>query len=320
MSDDFFDHPDLRDPEWGAKLKRETRRSFWRRNRLRFGVVLAVLAVVAGVVVYNTSREEPPVAAMSPAVSPQSSATTPTAAPVATSTSVQTDVRTGGKVDLRQPFAGTPAAGWRDGDAGLVMPEVKSVNGFSTADVTEAVTEARAAFIAARLDRRVIQDGNVDVLAELFAPDAQKTARDETGFRQRIKPGFRLLDVAPKVNGQLTVEPGKKGELSIRANYVVVYAFDTDNPGDLVDEMDILAVVRTDQRYVFRKDLSFARSSWGLWLDRTEGYSYSIACSAAKEGLLAPAYSERRLGGGNGSADRAKVFDPNAPMMAADTC
>jgi hypothetical protein len=319
VSDDIFDHPDLRDPEWGVKLKRERRRSFWRRNRLRFGIVLGILAMVAAVVVYNTSRDQPPAEAMPPAVTDQSLATTPTAAPVTTPTSVQTDVQTGGKVDLRQPFAATPAAGWRDGDAGLIMPEIKAVNGFTAAEVTEAVTKAREAFIAARLDRRVIQDGNVDVLANLFAPDARRTVHDEPGFRQRIKPGFRLLDVPPKVNGQLTVEPGKKGELAIRANYVVVYAFDTDKPGELVDEMDILAVVRTDQRYLFRKDPAFALSSWGLWLDRVEGYSYSIACSAAKEGLLAPAYSERRLGGG-GTADRARMFDPNAPMAADDTC
>lgn len=144
-----------------------------------------------------------------------------------------------------------------------MVPAVTAVNSFPAQKVTQALTKAREAFIAAFLDRRVIQDGNVEVLAAGFAPDTRKHQREDTANRIRIAPGFRLLPVSPKVTGSMSVEPGDRGELKIRANYAVAYAFDIDDPKRIEDVMDIVAVVRLDWRYVYRDGGTFEAGSRG---------------------------------------------------------
>ncbi|WP_143446460.1 hypothetical protein [Kibdelosporangium aridum] len=225
-------------------------------------------------------------------------------------------VETRVKVDLAQPFAGTPAAGWSDGEAGILMPPATEMNGFSAQKATEALTAARKAFIAAYLDRQVIQDGNVELLAALFAPDIRAEERADTTNRVRIAPPFKLLPVSPKVTGTMTVESGEKGELNIRAGYSVAYAFAIDDPAEIRDAMDIVSVVRVDKRYVFRDGDTFEAGSQGLWPgDGSVILFYSIACKPLEQDLLAPAYSERAYGGADTSdEDRAKIFDPSKPM------
>lgn len=311
-NDNIFDHPDLAGAEWAAKERQQVRRSFWRRHRLRLSVLLVLAVVIAGAVVYNVFR---PKDAAPAEVLPASSQGSVTTTGTATSTAASF------KVDLRQPFLGTPAAGWGDGEAGIVVPQAVALNGFPAAKVAEALDKARTAFIESRLDRKVVQDNNIDSLVNVFAPDAQKAIRDEPAYRNRIKPGFKLIDgVAPKVSGKMTVEAGKKGELVIHLNYVVAYAFYTDKPEDLTNAMDIVVVERSDQQYVFHEDETVAKSSWGLWPDKAEGYLYSMACTPAKEGLIAPAYSERRLGLGPETSASVNAFDPNSPIRTDTTC
>jgi hypothetical protein len=307
LSDDIFDHPDLRDPAWAGKVKREMRRSYWRRNRKRFVVLAAVVSLVTVAVAYLVGREKSlPAAAQ---MQTETAATTPTS------------VTNRAKVDLKQPFVGTPAADWSDGEAGLVMPVATEMNGFPATKVSDALTKARQAFIEAHLDRRVLQDNNVEPLAAVFAPDVQQAIRTDSGYHTRIKPGFRLLDVPPKVNGKLTVGPGKPGELVVDAKYVVAYAFYTDKPEDLVDEMDIVSVIRIDQQYTFHDGPPYEPGKWGVWPGKGDSYWYSIGCEAAKEGLLAPAYSEPRLDiPGARHLDRSTMFDPENPVSAENNC
>jgi hypothetical protein len=299
---DIFDHPDLRDTDWSAKLRREVRRSRWRRNRTRVLVVVVVAAVV-GLVVYVALRPKEN--------RPDQSA--PVVQPVPTTPTTPTSVVRTPKVDLKHPFVSTPAAGWADGEAGLVVTQT-AVDGFSTDKVSKALNQARAAIVAARLDRRVIQDGNVEVLAALFAPDAQREVRDDNGqLRLRIKPGFKLLDVPPKVTGTLTATAGeKKGELVVHANFVIAYAFDRDHPDLLRDPMEIVAVTRYETQYRYF-DEHFVKASQGLWQGDTKGLWYSVGCKASKEHLLAPSYSEIVMDIG-GAPSASAVYDVNAPM------
>ncbi|GAB3903341.1 hypothetical protein GCM10029964_095130 [Kibdelosporangium lantanae] len=309
MSDenDIFDHPDLRDTDWSAKLRREVRRNRWRRNRTRV-LVLVVVAAVAGLVGYVALRPKEN--------RPDQAA--PVVQPVPTTPTTPTSVVRVPKVDLAHPFATTPAAGWADGEAGLVVPEATAVNGVGAATVAKALDQARAAVVESHLDRRVIQDGNVDLYAALFAHDAQQEIRDDNGqLRLRIKPGFTLLDVPPKVKGTLSVTAGdKRGQLVVHANLAIAYAFNTDNPDQLRDAMDIVSVTRYDQKYVYLDD-SFVKVAQGLWAGDTQSLWYSVACTPSKDHLLAPAYSEAKSGVG-AMPDTSAAFDPNAPMPAGN--
>ncbi|MBP2324611.1 hypothetical protein JOF56_004996 [Kibdelosporangium banguiense] len=278
-------------------------------------ITLGFVAALPALALYGLARDADQVGFKPP--EPPSAATT-TGLPT---TTTPTTMQAGVKVDLAQPFVGTPAAGWSDGAAGVVVPPASAVNGFTAMKVGEALKKARDAFIASKLDLKVIQDGDVELLAGLFAPDMSDQVRTSPDYRTRIAPGFKLLPVPMKVNGQMSVEPGDKGELVIRANYAVAYAFHIDNPNEIRDVMDIVAVVRSDHKYVFREGATFARSSQGLWLNGGHTTTYSMACTPLKEGLLAPAYSERRLGlPGQGESVRERMFDPNAPMPEGNTC
>lgn len=308
---DIFDHPDLRDTDWSAKLRREVRRSRWRRNRTRL-LVIVVVAVVTGFVVYVALRpKENKPDQSAPVVQPVP--TTPV------STTPTTSVPPTNKVDLTRPFLSTPAAGWSDGVDGMVVPQATAVNGFSADKVTKALNLTRDALSASYLDRRVIQDGNVEVLAGLFAPDGRADIRDQPTRHVRIKSGYRLLDASPKVKGELTVSAGEKGEIVIRANFAVAYAFYTDHPDRLQSAMDIVAVLRFDNQYVYRESGQFAKSSWGLWAGAGENFWYSISCSALKDGLLAPAYSER-LNDVVVPIASSVAFEPSAPMPTTGNC
>ncbi|MFD1052511.1 hypothetical protein ACFQ1S_46435, partial [Kibdelosporangium lantanae] len=89
-------------------------------------------------------------------------------------------------------------------------------------------------------------------------------------LRLRIKPGFTLLDVPPKVKGTLSVTAGdKRGQLVVHANLAIAYAFNTDNPDQLRDAMDIVSVTRYDQKYVYLDD-SFVKVAQGLWAGDTQ--------------------------------------------------
>jgi hypothetical protein len=134
----------------------------------------------------------------------------------------------------------------------------------------------------------------------------------------RIKPGFKLLDVAPKVTGSLSVTAGeKKGELVIRANYAIAYAFNTDRPDRLRDAMEIVSVTRYDEQYHYYGD-GYVKSGQGLWVGDVKSLWFAVACGPAKDNLLAPAYSEVNLDA-VGVPETSAVFDVNAPMPGS-TC
>ncbi|WP_156753671.1 hypothetical protein [Actinokineospora pegani] len=134
MPEDIFNHPDLRDPEWERLKKRideatapeppkRKRRGFLARHKGAVFSVFAIAAVVGAgtVLVSGTDRG---------AVH-----TSPTSTPTS-----QEPVR---RVDLAQPFSGTPAAAWADGEAAVVVPAATPMGRFSAEEVAEVLGAVR---------------------------------------------------------------------------------------------------------------------------------------------------------------------------------
>lgn len=231
-------------------------------------------------------------------------------------------------LDPDHPFAGTPAADWADGVAGIVLPEAKAVGGYSAVRVGTALHEVRDLIVASRLDRRLVVDHDPERFLAALAPDARKQLEPLFGTGREaevqslvsmVAADARLLPVEPKVNGRMSVHAGGEGELVVRTNYVFVYAFGTDRPERIVDRMDILVVVRADVDYVLRTGDRWARGSQGWWYDRTAGYAYSIACDAYRKGFLAPAVTEHAETQVPGH-DRGTYFDPESALPATNGC
>jgi hypothetical protein len=113
----------------------------------------------------------------------------------------------------------------------------------------------------------------------------------------------------------MTAELDRDGALLVRTDYVVAYAFHTDEPDQLLGPMDIVAVERLATDVVVSADR-------GLWPRPVQGYAYSVACTPYDSGLLAPAYSERIVTDGHAgnTEDRERMFDPKLPMPTSDGC
>jgi hypothetical protein len=222
-------------------------------------------------------------------------------------------------VDLDEPFAGTTAESWADGAAGVVAPEPRPVGAFSADQVAAAYGRVREAVVAARLDRRVVRDHDLEPFFALFAPDLRDSLRTLFDGRNdgeaalavtRVDKGARLADVEPKVRGEMTAEAGPDGELVVRTDYTFAYAFTPDRPEDVRGPLDVVALSRFQVRYALRTGDPGVE---GLWADASAGTFHSIACSAAKRGYLAPASAEPSLPPG-------LDFDLGAPSSPADGC
>ncbi|QQQ77642.1 hypothetical protein IOD16_03770 [Saccharothrix sp. 6-C] len=292
------DHPDLQDSGWVReavkRAEREDRarrlRSLPRRPRRRFWVGAAI-AVAAVLLAWAVIASESGPAAV-PGVRP---------------------------VDLDEPFAGTSAAAWADGEAGVVAPEAAQVGAYSAEQVAAAYGRVRETVVAARLDRRVVVDHDLEPYFGLFAPDLRESLRVLFDGRNdgeaalmvtRVDKSARLAEVEPKARGEMVAEVGPEGELVVRTDYTFAYAFAPDRPEAVRGASDVVALTRFQARYSVRTG---GPGVEGLWADASLGSFHSIGCSSAKRGYLAPAFTEPSLPPG-------LDFDLTAPSSPADGC
>ncbi|OXM63028.1 hypothetical protein [Amycolatopsis vastitatis] len=321
-------HPDLADPEWrkhaqtdawlGSKKDRKQFRKQQRRAargpRRRwwiFAVLVAILAVTTAAIVLIGRRPVQDAA-------PPNPTSVPEVAPV----------------DLARPYAHTPADTWPKGLDGVTSPAAAAVGPFKASAVAAAYAQVRQAITAANLDPAVLYSHDPKGYLALFAPDqrdqlaprlTRKPTKDEGGFDSyvtEIADGYHLLDAGPRTFGTLTARAGDKpGELAVDAKYVVAYAFDDAHPKTLTSPNEIVSFLRVDETYVVRSGSSFAKRSLGLWLDTGQSALSSVGCAAAKEGFLAPGYTNPPVAAPpSGDQEAPGYYDPKYPMPTLDGC
>jgi hypothetical protein len=158
---------------------------------------------------------------------------------------------------LADPFAGSPAAAFADGEAGLVMPAAKALSGLTEEEVGAALTRVRRLLTAAYLDPATLRGRKPDAFVKLLDPGQRKWfARhlDKAGTpdtrtwvfsldRRTAEPNGDTV----KVDGETTITAarggagavkGRKG-VTIKADYLFVYA--VRPPGDQVTTMRVVA-------------------------------------------------------------------------------
>jgi hypothetical protein len=240
----------------------------------------------------------------------------------------QASVTADSAVDQSRPFATTPAAYWLDGAAGIVIPEAQAVAGHSVPQVQEAFHQVRDILVVSRLDRRLLVNHDPAAFLAALAPDARRQLAPLFGSGREVEVqslvsmvdrGHALLPVEPKVTGQMWAQAGDAGELVVHTNYVLAYAFRTGNPGQIVDAMDLLVVVRAEVDYVLRTGARWTPDSQGWWYGKVDGYAYSIACDSYRRGFLAPVSAEQTTGRAPRTNPNA-YFDPTGPLPAVGSC
>ncbi|MBE8474412.1 hypothetical protein [Streptomyces justiciae] len=137
---------------------------------------------------------------------------------------------------LDDPFAGSPAKRWADGEAGIVVPEAKAVGGRSKADVTRALELTRKLLIDANLDPATLRGERPETALDLLEPQQNvpgflKKALSEPDkdhdplvMFSRFDPDeVRLVGDVVKTRGRMTFKAGEGAAVAVHADYTFVY-------------------------------------------------------------------------------------------------
>jgi hypothetical protein len=192
------------------------------------------------------------------------------------------------------PFAGTPAALYPKGAAGITLPRAAAVTGFSATEVGRDLQQVRTALIAGRLDDMMLTGHDPSRLIALLAPAGRKQVTSDfktakfTGYATWIDPAVKLDPrETPRVSGRVTYSSlivDKIRTLRVTTNFIWVYAF--AGPGHP------LAAEHEQINWEFPAVQNLRKEDRGMWIGNTTSYAALVDCSAARRGLLAPTRPE----------------------------
>jgi hypothetical protein len=156
------------------------------------------------------------------------------------------------------PFAGTAAENWADGESGIVIPTAKPVGEFTAAQAAKAYQTTRRLLIAANLEQRTLLGGAPTAFAGLLArqqradllADLNKKGVNSGGYPLSTRkwvasffPGSAaFIGNVIKVHGAMsahTAHESGRTVLAIRVNYIFAYAVEPPgNPSDWMRVVD----------------------------------------------------------------------------------
>ncbi|MBB3076295.1 hypothetical protein [Streptomyces violarus] len=138
---------------------------------------------------------------------------------------------------LDEPFAGSPALHWADGEAGIVLPEAKAVGPVSRDRVEQALKLTKKLLVAANLDPETVRGERPEAALSVLDPKQPKLLDDlNTALRSpsgkhdpltmfsRFDPDeIRPVGDVIKTRGRMTFEKGSHAGVAVRADYTFVY-------------------------------------------------------------------------------------------------
>jgi hypothetical protein len=219
------------------------------------------------------------------------------------------------------PFAGTPAADYAEGVAGITLPKAAATGLFTAKQVGDALAGVKKVLIAGRLDSQMLVNRNPEPFLKLVAPDDRTLLRkdfashDSSVFVTQFAPGTKPAREAPRVKGRITYRATTTDgyqALEITTNFVWVYPFQVSGGGP----GDNLVVVHDELVWHFLRPAEVAKSSRGLWLDRGESYASNVDCDQYRKGFIAPGKPKA----GPGTEDPDVIFDPEGSLDLPTTC
>ncbi|WP_131740259.1 SCO2583/SCO2584 N-terminal domain-containing protein [Actinomadura roseirufa] len=221
------------------------------------------------------------------------------------------------------PFAGSPAAQFAEGQAGLETPAPVAVNGLSEADMALAGVRVRRLLITGNLDANTVFQRRADAFAQALDPDQRRDFTrdlDRRGERntRRWTTAFAPGSAEPatgviKVHGTMTAGPGERRGVrgaTVRTDHLFVYAVRL--PGGTG------AVTREVVRRVTEVFVHKEGSALKLWLVRSEASAAPAGCDPG-DGFVHPTY-DTAPGGGAPSGRPADPYDQTAPISPDRGC
>lgn len=156
------------------------------------------------------------------------------------------------------PFAGTSAENWANGDSGIVIPTAKPVGSFTATQVMKAYGMTKRLLIAANLDKGTLLGGAPTAFANLlteqqradFLSGLNKKGVNSGGYPLSTRkwvasffPGSaEFIGNVIKVHGVMSAQTAHEAGgtvLAIQVNYIFDYAVEPPgNPGDWMRVLD----------------------------------------------------------------------------------
>ena len=205
------------------------------------------------------------------------------------------------------PFQGTPANGWANGAAGIVLPEANPMGGFTTAQVEYAYQTTRKLLIAANLDKATLLGGAPTAFADLltnqqratFLSGLNKVGRDKQGYPLSTRswimsfaPGdAQLIGSVIKVHGTMHAVAVGDGngsdELDVHLDYLFTYAVESPHQAG-----SWMRIVDEDQWTVEFGNWQGAATAFTPWVK--DGGSVSGSMCGTTDGYQHPDYPNLR--------------------------
>ncbi|GAA4582803.1 hypothetical protein GCM10023194_18540 [Planotetraspora phitsanulokensis] len=203
---------------------------------------------------------------------------------------------------LADPFAGSPAAAFADGTAGLVTPPARALGGLTEEEVGAALARVRRLLAVAYLDPATVRGKKPDAFVKLLDPGQRGWfARhlDKAGTPDTRTWVFSLDPRTAEPNGDTVKVDGKttitavrgragaatkgRGGVTIKADYLFVYA--VRPPGDQVTTMRVVA------HYVVGFSARRDGGRLVVWVDGVTRSVFGARCDArggAGDGFVRP--------------------------------
>lgn len=217
------------------------------------------------------------------------------------------------------PFAGTPAADFAEGAAGIVLPAAEPVGDFTAEEVADALAQVRRALIATRLDPTMLVDHDPDQFIELMAQGQQAALREAfdsasfATFASQLAHSVHLT-AAPRVMGRIAYQAATAERdvrvLDVVTRFVWTYAFEATDG----EPSQGVVVVRDELVWQMPHREDVLDPGRGLSLSDGASRAWGVDCNAYERGLLSPAdpTGQDRYPGA--------AFDPELPLGSAGGC
>ena len=221
-------------------------------------------------------------------------------------------------VSAAAPFAGSEAAHYGSGAAGIRLPSAHRVGGFAKTEVREALRTAKEYLTASSIDHATVLQGDVAAVRDLLdpgqldqfdsslaRPDADGS-HEATGWLVRFDPtaDVNLVPNGIRVDGSFAPAATSDNQLEIVSDHTFVYALHGVGPDDTGVS---LFTVRRELRFHFdHEDLRQHRIEV-VGADVAAG---PLACSSTVDGYFRPILA----GGEAGALTGADPYDHGHPV------
>ncbi|MCT2592942.1 hypothetical protein LHJ74_27855 [Streptomyces sp. N2-109] len=227
---------------------------------------------------------------------------------------------------VEEPFRGSPAASWGDGEEGIHVPAARATGWMSKAEVARALARSRDFLAASSLDRGVLRGERPKKAIALINPK-QQDVQDylATAFRAPSREDdplllfsrfdtsdVRLAGDVVKTRGRITFREGERGAVEVVTDVTYVYPVVRAEGGS--DEVARTIVRREvvmswdDPAKVITQPGTFSLVSYRE--DATNG-----GCDTFT-GYFVPEFIDERAPAGSGNGSEVDPYDRSTSMDA----